>query len=202
MLVTRVNATLRELPAGAKVATSSARRARQLLNVRPDLQVIEIRGNVPTRLGKLASDASLSGLVLAKAGLQRLGFASEPGLVRTAGMTLHAAELREMLPAAGQGIIGLEIKAGNGPARAYLDRVNDSPTWHCALAERNFLRLIDGGCGVPVGLRSWVTGEELHMEAVVFDQGVTPRSGKVVAPVQDHRGAAVALLEKVYEDGR
>jgi hydroxymethylbilane synthase len=179
VLVTRVPSTLVQLPAGAKIATSSARRACQLLHLRPDLQIAEIRGNVPTRLAKLANDLSLFGLVLAKAGLQRLALAIEPGVVRSQELSFHAAELPEMLPAAGQGIIGLEIKAENDRARAYIERINDLPTWHCAQAERDFLRLINGGCGVPVGVRGWVADKTLHLQAVVFDRGAKPRTGQV-----------------------
>jgi hydroxymethylbilane synthase len=199
VLVTRVPSTLVQLPAGVTIATSSPRRARQLLHLRPDLQVREIRGNVPTRLSRLANDASLFGLVLAKAGLQRLALAPETGVVRSEGVSFHAAELPDMLPAAGQGIIGLEIKTANERARGYLECINDLPTWHCAQAERNFLRLINGGCGVPVGLRSWVAGKTLHLQAVVFDRGAKPRTGQVAVPVEDHRGAAAALLEQIYE---
>jgi hydroxymethylbilane synthase len=199
VLVTRAASTLVQLPPGVKIATSSARRARQLLYHRPDLQISEIRGNVSTRLAKLAGDASLFGLVLAKAGLQRLGLATEPGVVESEGVSFHAVELPEMLPAAGQGIIGLEIKAANERAKGYLERINDPPTWHCAQAERAFLELIDGGCGVPVGIRSWTAGKTLHLKAVVFDRGVEPRTGEVAVPVEDHRGAAAALLERIYE---
>jgi hydroxymethylbilane synthase len=202
VLVTRVPSTLVQLPAGVKIATSSARRACQLLYLRPDLQVREIRGNVPTRLAKLANDASLFGLVLAKAGLERLGLATEPGVVRSGGVSFYAVELPEMLPAAGQGIIGLEIKAANERARGYLKRINDPATWHCAQAERNFLQLINGGCGVPVGVRSWVAGQSLHLQAVVFDWGTKPRTGQVAVPVEDHQGAAAALLEQIYEKQR
>jgi hydroxymethylbilane synthase len=198
VLVTRAPSTLVQLPSGVKIATSSARRAHQLLYLRPDLQITEIRGNVPTRLAKLARDTSLFGVVLAKAGLQRLDLATEAGVVQSEGVSFHAAELPEMLPAAGQGIIGLEIKTGNERARGYLERINDLPTWHCAQAEREFLRLINGGCGVPVGVRSWTAGTTLHLQAVVFDRGAKPRTGQVAVPVEDHRGAAAALLEKIY----
>lgn len=199
VLVTRSPPTLVQLPAGVKIATSSARRARQLLYLRPDLEITEIRGNVPTRLAKLAGDPSLSGLVLAKAGLQRLGLISGSGVVQSGGVSFHAAELPEMLPAAGQGIIGLEIKTANERARAYLERINDPATWHCARAERDFLQLIDGGCGVPVGIRSWTADNTLHLQAMVFDRGANPRTGQVAVPVEDHQGAAAALLEKIYE---
>lgn len=199
VLVTREPSTLVQLPEGVKIATSSARRACQLLHLRPDLKVAEIRGNVPTRLAKLANDASLSGLVLARAGLQRLGLITEPGLVRSETGDFHVAELPEMLPAAGQGIIGLEIKRANERARRYVARINDLPTWHCAQAERKFLQLINGGCGVPVGVRSWIAGETLHLQAVVFDRGAAPRTGRVAAALEDHRGAAAALLEQIYE---
>ena len=199
VLITRTPSTLVQLPAGVKIATSSARRARQLLYLRPDLQLIEIRGNVPTRLAKLAGDRSLFGLVLAKAGLQRLGLISGSGVVQSEGVSLHAAELSEMLPAAGQGIIGLEIKTVNERARGCLERINDPPTWHCARAERAFLQLINGGCGVPVGIRSWTADKTLHLQAVVFDRGAKPRTGQVAVPIEDHRGAAAALLEQIYE---
>jgi hydroxymethylbilane synthase len=200
VLVTRAPSTLVRLPAGVKIATSSARRACQLLYHRPDLQISEIRGNVPTRLAKLAADASLFGLVLAKAGLQRLGLATGPGVVQSGGVSFRVLELPEMLPAAGQGIIGLEINVANQRARGCLERINDPPTWHCAQAERRFLQLINGGCGVPVGVRSWTEGRTLHMQAVVFDRGAKPRTGQVAVPVEDHRGAAAALLEKIYEE--
>ncbi|MBV9490605.1 MAG: hydroxymethylbilane synthase [Verrucomicrobia bacterium] len=200
VLITRVPATLATLPTGAKVATSSARRAHQLWYFRGDLAVTEIRGNVPTRLARLVDDRSLTALVLAKAGLQRLGLSTETGTLQVRGVMLHATELPEMLPAAGQGIIGLEIKADNARARAYLERVNDRPTWKCAQAERDFLRLIGGGCGIPVGIRSWINGENLGMEAVVFEGGTNPRRAKVAVPANDHRGAAATLLEKLYED--
>ncbi|MBW0001096.1 MAG: hydroxymethylbilane synthase [Verrucomicrobia bacterium] len=199
VLVTRTPSTLVQLPAGVKIATSSARRACQLLYLRPDLEITEIRGNVPTRLAKLAGDPSLFGLVLAKAGLRRLGLSTGSALVQSADVSLYAVELPEMLPAAGQGIIGLEIKTANERARGCLERINDPATWHCARAERDFLQLINGGCGVPVGVRTWTADNTLHLQAVVFDRGTNPRTGQVAVPLEDHRGAAAALLEKIYE---
>jgi hydroxymethylbilane synthase len=198
VLVTKVPATFSEVPFGATLATSSARRAKQLLYRRPDLDIVEIRGNVPTRLGKLARDPLLFGLVLAQAGLHRLGLDTCKGTLQATSAELFFQPLPEMLPAAGQGIIGLEIASHNERARAWLTRVNHLPTWLCARAERDFLRLIDGGCGVPVGMRSRVEGDTLHLEAIVFALDAEPRTGRVRMPAVDPRGAAAALLEEVY----
>ncbi|HEY0791159.1 MAG TPA: hydroxymethylbilane synthase, partial [Chthoniobacterales bacterium] len=198
VLVTKVPATLAEVPFGATLATSSARRAKQLLYRRPDLVVTEIRGNVPTRLEKLAHDSTLFGIILAQAGLHRLGLNSGQGLLRRAPAPLFVQPLPEMLPAAGQGIIGLEIASPNDRARAWLAQVNHPATWLCARAERDFLRLIDGGCGVPVGMRSRVEGDTLHLEAIIFDLETEPRTGVVRMPAEDPQGAAAALLEEVY----
>ena len=198
VLVTKIPVTLSEVPFGATLATSSARRAKQLLYRRPDLNITEIRGNVPTRLEKLGRDPALFGLVLAHAGLHRLGLELSKGSLQAIPVALFVEPLPEMLPAAGQGIIGLEIASHNEGARAWLARVNHLPTWLCARAERDFLRLIDGGCGVPVGMRSRVEGGTLHLEAIVFDLDAEPRTGVVRMPAGDPRGAAAALLEEVY----
>ncbi len=200
LLVTRTPGGLRSLPASARVGTSSARRACQLLRLRPDLQIVEIRGNVPTRLAKLAADDALHALVLARAGLVRLGLLGADGSVHAAHGPLAATELVEMLPAPGQGMIGLEIKRDHAVARAWVERINSPESWACACAERAFLRLINGGCATPVGVRSSVTAGRLRLETVVFAGEAKPRSGRVEAARDDPEGAAVALLEMIYGD--
>ncbi len=170
---------LASLPSGAVVATSSTRRAAQLRAVRPDLKVVEIRGNVPTRLQKLLSGAALHGTLLAAAGLIRLGISRDPD------GTLHApadwptpewegrlrAELLEtdlMLPAPGQAAIGLECRTGDARTLRLCRRLNHPETLECVLAERSFLAGFGGGCQSPVAALAEPVRGRLRFRAVVF----------------------------------
>ena len=132
------------LPQGATVATSSPRRKAQLLHLRPDLRVEEIRGNVPTRLRKLAENPALDGLLLAKAGLDRLGHQIIP-----AG--LHLTVVEEILPAPGQGAIAIECRAEDPTVHTALQTIHHEDTARCVTAERDLLRSLGGGCSLPIG---------------------------------------------------
>ena len=164
------------MPAGSVVGTSSVRRAHQLQWLRPDLKVTDLRGNVPTRLGKLAGGAC-DAILLAEAGLVRLGYRmAQPATVL--GVPLHFAPLEEdyFFPAAGQGAIGLEIRCGDVPAAALVATIGDEETFVRVRAEREFLRLLEGGCSTPVGVFSSLTRGHLIMDARVFpDGGGQPR---------------------------
>lgn len=152
VLVSRLPGGLDALAQGATVATSSPRRKAQLLQLRPDLVVVEIRGNVPTRLRKLAENSALDGLLLAKAGLDRLGADILP-----AG--LHACVVGAILPAPGQGAIALECRDGDSAITDLLQSVHHEETAHCVEAERNLLRELGGGCSLPLGvLGTWENG--------------------------------------------
>ncbi|MFV1993883.1 MAG: hydroxymethylbilane synthase, partial [Verrucomicrobiales bacterium] len=121
VLLSRCYDGIEELPRGARVATSSVRRRRLLEHLRPDLEVVEIRGNVGTRLRKLVEQEELDGILLARAGLERLGHAGlEDGVLEAQGVRLRARILgcEEFLPAAGQGIVGIEIRVGDERVRA------------------------------------------------------------------------------------
>jgi hydroxymethylbilane synthase len=133
-----------DLPKGAKLATGSLRRRAQLLHRRPDLHLVDIRGNVDTRLRKLV-EQELDGLILAEAGLGRLGLQS------------HISELLSvewMLPAVGQGALGLECRADDNETKALVARLDDYPSRQGVLAERAVLRALGGGCQVPLGVHS------------------------------------------------
>lgn len=186
VLVTLAPGGLDALPDGARVGTSSVRRAKQIEWLRPDLKVSDLRGNVPTRLRKLAEDGTYDAILLAEAGLVRLGFIpefstseiSEP----VSGIPgIHVTRLPEsqFFPAAGQGAIALEVRAGDVPSQVYAQSIGHRETWLRITAEREFLRLLDGGCHTPVGVYSSISGDEITLKARVFpDEGGTPKSGE------------------------
>ncbi|MBY0227670.1 MAG: hydroxymethylbilane synthase [Gemmataceae bacterium] len=139
--VSRRFARLDDLPDGATVATSSLRRRSQLLHRRPGLKVADLRGNVETRLRKL-EELGLDGIVLAEAGLRRLGLE---------GHISESLDNGWMLPAVGQGAIGLECRVDDARAREIVGKINHAETWRAATAERAFLSALGGGCLVPIG---------------------------------------------------
>ena len=153
-----VGVKLAELRAGARVGTSSLRRAAQLRAVRPDLQVESVRGNLDTRLRKL-DEGQYDAIVLAAAGLRRLGWAS------------RIAELLDpavMCPAVGQGALAIETRNGGDAAAAICARLTDMPTLLCVSAERAVLRALGGGCQVPIGAHATIDkGGRMNLTAVV-----------------------------------
>jgi hydroxymethylbilane synthase len=163
VLVTRAGGTLDELPQGAVVGTSSLRRRVQLLSIRPDLRVEPIRGNVETRLGKLESGA-YDAIVLARAGLSRLGLAPP-----------HAVDLsvETFLPAVGQGVLGLEVRADDMPSLELLFTLDDARTRMEAEAERAFLRRLGAGCHTPVAGHARLDGDALSLTGLVASQDGT-----------------------------
>ena len=181
VLVTRGGGGFEALPAGAWVGTGSVRRAKQVTFLWPDLRVADLRGNVPTRLEKLASGGVYDAILLAEAGLVRLGFLPESppgdGPEPVSGMpglfALRLAE-NEFFPAAGQGAIGLEIRAADHRSRVLAQTIGDPATWACVTAEREFLRLLDAGCHTPVGVFSTLANGELHLKARVFPEAGGP----------------------------
>jgi porphobilinogen deaminase len=165
--------TLRDLPRGATVATSSTRRKMQMLAVRPDLKVVEIRGNIPTRLQRIAERGELEATVLALAGLVRLNFQIKPGgtLVGDAvpdGLLATILDLEVMLPCVGQGAIGVEIRADDERVSKICERLNHFNTFQATTAERAFLRAMGGGCQSPVAAHAEVIGNNISMRAVSY----------------------------------
>ena len=165
VLVSTRHASFAALPAGAVVATSSLRRRAQILHRRPDLKLVEIRGNVDTRLRKLA-EQKLDAIVLAEAGLVRLG------------LERHITEVLDaswMFPAVGQGALGIECRADDVDTKKFLAAIDDAATHAAVLAERAMLRTLGGGCHVPIGARSRVEPERLTVVGAVLSPDGTRR---------------------------
>ena len=150
-------ASLTELPQGAVVGTSSLRRVVQLLSVRPDLQIEPLRGNLDTRLRKL-DEGGFDAIVLAAAGLMRLGLASR---IRT------RFDPEQMIPAAGQGALGIEVRADNTLLRELLTQTIHMPTFLCAHAERAVSRGLGGSCSMPLAAHAVWRGDQLQMDVAL-----------------------------------
>ena len=168
VLITKGIASLDALPQGARIGTSSVRRSRQLQWLRPDLQIEEWRGNVPTRLRKLAERDDVAGIVLAKAGLDRLGCDFSDGKFTVISLHEH------LLPAIGQGAIALQTRADRAEVNAVLAAINHAPTFTCIRAEREVQRLLAGDCALPVGVRSELHGDLLRLCGILFGPADQP----------------------------
>lgn len=169
MLISRRAARLEELPRQAVVGTSSLRRAAQILALRPDLQIKDIRGNVDTRLRKLDDPAfGYDAILLARAGLHRLGHSD---LVHA-----HPIPSTMVLPAPGQGALGIQARAADAETRHYLQALEDLPTRAAVTAERAFLAGLGGGCSLPVAALGTVEGDKLALQALV----ATPDGRQVI----------------------
>src|ERR687885_546131 len=150
-------ASLRTLRRGALVGTSSLRRIAQLKHLRPDVTVKDLRGNVDTRLRKLDA-GEFDAVILASAGLRRLGFADRISA---------PIETDEMLPAVSQGALGLETRADDARSVALVSRLEHAPTRAAVLAERALLRALGGGCQVPIAAYATVEGGRLRLDGLV-----------------------------------
>ena len=203
VLVTADGHLLRSLPSVATVGTSSARRRLQLLRVRPDLQVLGVRGNVDTRLRKVA-DGEFVAVVVALAGLRRLYTDPDVGGVGPLGLPLRAVTLEpgECLPAPAQGALAVECRSDDAATLAMLATVDDPATRVAVQAERAFLRTLGGGCLTPIGALATVTGDRLELAGMLADP-VRRRvlrqtaDGRVDAP----REVAQALATRMRELG-
>jgi hydroxymethylbilane synthase len=192
---------LRTLPINGIVATGSVRRKHQLRWKRPDLEVVELRGNVPTRLRKVAKDV-WHGIILARAGLERLGLGTDGPRLRFEGSELSAELLpREVfLPAGGQGVIAIQIRRGDDRARMLLESINHFDTRLCLRAEREFLRLLHADCNQPVGVQATVEGATMMVRGQVFDlQATTPREAIVEGPGENAEQLAAELLRRIHD---
>ena len=194
--------TIEDLPRAARVGTSSLRRQAQLKSVRPDLDIHPLRGNVDTRLRKLEA-GEYDAIILAAAGLNRLG---KTQLVKQ----VIPAEV--MCPAAGQGALGIEIRAGDSVTRQHLTFLDDAAARATTSCERALLNKLGGGCQVPIGAFAEVRDGRLHLEAIVADPDGSKvlresRDGSDPVPLGEFVGEILlqrggdAILEAVYGRG-
>lgn len=185
-------ASFSQLPQGAVLGTSSLRRKAQLLAVRPDLRIVDLRGNVDTRLRKL-DEGQMDAIILAAAGLERLG---------------HADRIKEIippsvcLPAVGQGALAIECRSDNQEVREMLAFLNDLPTRQATDAERAFLGLIEGGCQVPIGVHAEVNAGTVAIEAVIASlDGSTVLRSNIAGPAADAAELGRQLGHRMLTEG-
>lgn len=190
-LVSARKEKLSELPEGASVGTSSIRRKAQLLGLRPELKVTDVHGNVETRVRKMA-ELHLDGVVLAAAGLERLGMGER--------ITQRFA-VDEIVPSAGQGTIAVQVRKGDTEIERIVSKLNDENTMRSSLCERAFARTIGGDCNVPAGAHASVNGRSLTLVGMVASA-----DGRVVlkksATSTDPVGLGGALGEELRQLGR
>ncbi len=151
--------TWKELPQGARIGTSALRRKSQLLHIRPDLQMVDIRGNVQTRIQKLTDD-NLDAIILAAAGMHRLGYTNQIGEYLSVDVSI---------PAIGQGALGIESRIDADEVNALIDFFNHPETDWAVRAERAFLKRLEGGCQVPIACHGTVDGDTLTLTGFVSD---------------------------------
>jgi len=190
--ISRRYATLAELPPGARVGTGSLRRRVQLLHARPDLEIVALRGNVDTRLKKMET-LGLDAVILAAAGLARLG------LSHVAQSFLSA---EEMLPAVGQGALGLEVRERDRQLRQALAFLDDPETRMAVTGERAFLARLEGGCVVPVAALGRVEGASLTLEALISGlDGRTLIRRRLTGPREEAASLGKGLAQQLLDLG-
>ncbi len=184
VLITREPHTFESLPRGGRIGTSSVRRARQIQWLRPDLTIEEWRGNVGTRLRKLRDLNDVNGIILAEAGLRRLGFQwTETQLITPEGEFNAVSLAAELLPAIGQGAIALQSRIRDEATNALLGRINHQSTWISVRAERELQRLVAGDCSLPIGVRTILNGDSLEISVILFGTpGDPPRKASAAGP--------------------
>lgn len=183
----------------AVVATGSVRRQHQLRWKQPGIEVVELRGNVPTRLRKLVM-GDWDAIMLAQAGVERLGHDLSAGSFNFEGVLLHAEVLSsdDFLPAGGQGVIAIQVRSDDENTKKVVGTVNDSKTLLCLEAEREFLRLLQGDCGSPVGVLATISEARMTMRAQVFDPPrIEPRMARVEGEAKSGKQLARELWEAI-----
>ncbi|MGH9738734.1 MAG: hydroxymethylbilane synthase [Candidatus Acidiferrales bacterium] len=191
-LISRQGRTLKTLPFGARVGTSSLRRQAQLRHHRPDLEVADLRGNVDTRIKKLES-GDFDAIILAMAGVNRLGLA---------GKITQVLDQEIILPAAGQGALGIETRSADTETAALVALLDHAETRACVTAERAVLRKLQGGCQIPLGALARVRGDILHLEAAVFSlRGSEHVQSSEEGPVADAAAVGERLGASLLEAG-
>lgn len=192
LVVRQKEGSLATMRQGARVGTSSLRRRAQLLAARPDLQVVDLRGNVDTRLRKLRA-GEYDAVVLAAAGLIRLGHADAISEYLPADL---------MLPAVGQGALCVEVRAADEATQALVTLLDHSPTRQVALAERAFLRRLEGGCQVPIGAYAEVNSDQLYLRGLVASlDGARLVRDKVRGPATEAVRLGTELAERILASG-
>jgi hydroxymethylbilane synthase len=185
--------SIEELPIGAKVGTSSLRRRAQLLAVRPDLRLLDLRGNVNTRLAKLDA-GDFDAIILAAAGLKRLGIGNR---IRS------ILSQRMMLPAVGQGALAIECRADDTRVLSVIDFLHDHNMSAAAMAERAFLCRVEGGCQIPVGVYADLKEDGLlHVDAMIASvDGIRVCRSRCTGSAERAEELGISLAEELLDAG-
>lgn len=192
VLVSKDGRSLADLPRKAVIGTSSLRRVAQLKRFRPDLTTVDVRGNLNTRLRKL-EEKDIDALVLAYAGVARLGLRER---------ITQRIPFDVLLPAVGQGAIGVEAREDDAEILGLLKELDHGPTRAAVTAERALMRRLEGGCQIPVGALAVLEGDEIVLEAMVSDlDGVSMIRSVMSGPAEDPRGLGVRLAESMLARG-
>jgi hydroxymethylbilane synthase len=201
-LISKNNLSLKELPEGAVVGTSSLRRASQILSIRPDVEIKPIRGNIDTRLRKLKEE-NFDAIVLAAAGLKRMGWSDD--------IVTEFLETDLCLPAIGQGALAIECRDTDMELIELLAKINDSYTQQTVLAERTFLYLMNGSCQVPIAGVAHMDEDEVILTALIASpdgkevykeevRGADPQEvGKIAAERMQEQGAQEIVNKAIQE---
>jgi hydroxymethylbilane synthase len=187
-LVTRSVRPLSQLRKGARIGTGSARRAVQLKALRPDFDIADVRGNVPTRMAKVES-SEYDAVVLALAGLERLMLAEKAA---------HIFSIEEMTPAVGQGALAVEVRADDAEAVELASGIDDEPTRVAVTAERAFLERLGAGCMMPVGAHAMLFGADIQIRAILGTQEGL-RVSERRAPVRNALALARQLADELQQ---
>ncbi|OGW88797.1 MAG: hypothetical protein A3A73_00355 [Omnitrophica bacterium RIFCSPLOWO2_01_FULL_50_24] len=191
-LVARDGACFASLQKGARIGTSSIRRQAQLRAMRSDLQFVPLRGNVDTRIEKVKR-GECEGMVLAFAGLKRLGLESS---------VTEIFEPDVLLPQAGQGAIAVQIRADDSHIAPIVETINHDTTYQGVMSERAFLRGLQGGCQVPVGVTSTIRGGQLTLHGAIFAlEGEQKVMGTETGPVLDFDEIGSRLAHRLFISG-
>ncbi len=181
--------TLRSLPRGSRVGTSSLRRRSQLLRVRKDLEIVDLRGNLDTRVLKLRR-GSYDAIVLAYAGIKRLGL----------DLNLSVMSVDDILPQAGQGALGIEVREDGDDAGGFVSALDDADSRVSIEAERTVLAALEGGCQVPIGIYAEITKDDILIKAGVFSlDGRHAVKAETAGKKEDAKRLAQALAESLLK---
>ena len=192
VIVSGAGYNLETLPQGARLGTSSLRRRSQVVALRPDLEIVDVRGNLDTRMGK-AENGEVDAVILAAAGIKRMGWGDR---------ITHFIENEQMVPAVGQGAIGIEIRENDPFMVDVCDKLTDPDTLTCITAERVVMNKLEGGCQVPIGAYARIVDGKLVLDAFVGAvDGTTILRDQLIGSVDEPAALGEAMVARMLEMG-
>ncbi len=192
VLLSKEGKTLAEMTSKDRIATSSLRRKAQLLNFNPDLTIVDIRGNVDSRIKKM-QEGHCDALIMAGAGIIRLGYDN---------LITEFLDPENILPAVSQGAVAIEIREDDEAVQNIIDAISDETTWQATMAERWLLRTLEGGCQVPVGCYTEMGDQSIKITGIVAGvDGKTMIKKSVECPTEEASEKAIELAQSILDDG-